>query len=194
MRGINHFIVEVKDPFKDKIEVGNIELFIDKQILRERSANLIGKVVNNPAFNNSNHIPIGSEVLIDASTLYRQIYKGQEQESVHLVDAKKMHYKVEPEMIVMFRESSDAQWVGYQNNLMITFIKKKSEERSGILFSTPKEEFVKGKAVVKFRNEELKNNGIENGQEVFINPSCGISVYFENETMYWVRSKDILAV
>lgn len=194
MQGISHFIIEIKDPFKDKIEVGNVELFIDKRIMRERSANRFGVVVNSPAMGCDNPLPEGTEVLIDPTALYRQLYNAGEQESIHLVDAKKMYYKVEPDMIVLYRESAESEWKGYKDNLVVSFIENKPKEVSGLIITTPKEEFEKGKAIVKYRNAFLESQGIENGQEVFINPSCGIAVFFKEETVYWVRSRDILAV
>lgn len=194
MQGISHFIIEIKDPFKDKIEVGNVELYIDKRIMRERSANRFGVVVNSPAMGCDNPLPEGTEVLIDPTALYRQLYKEGEQESIHLVYTKKMYYKVEPDMIVLYRESAESEWKGYKDNLVVSFIEKEKEVSFGLILTPVKETVSKGKAIVKYRNAFLESQGIENGQEVFINPSCGIAVFFKEETVYWVRSRDILAV
>jgi len=133
-------------------------------------------------------------VIFDATILYRQLYKEGTQESIHLVDKAKSWYKIEPDMIVLFRENSEAEWKGYKDNLMISFVAEKPKVTSGLILVAATETIIKGKAIVKYRNAFLEEEGVENGQEVFINPSCGIPFFFKNETLYWVRSKDILAV
>jgi co-chaperonin GroES (HSP10) len=194
MKGISHYILEVENAFKDTIEVGKVELYIDKKISRDRSANRFGKIINTPCFSEDTLLKKGCEVIFDATILYRQLYKEGTQESIHLVDKAKSWYKIEPNMIVLYRENSEAEWKGYKDNLMVSFITEKPKETSGLILVTPTETTVKGKAIVKYRNAFLEEEGVENGQEVFINPSCGIPFFFKNETLYWVRSKDILAV
>jgi len=193
MKGLRHFIIEVKDPFKDKIEIGNIELFVDKKISRERSANRFGKVVNCPILEESHGIKEGFEIIFDATILYRQIYKEGVQESIHLMDKEKSFYKIEPDMIVLFRENDKSEWQGFKDNLMVEFITE-TPKLSSSLIAIPKGETVKGKAKVKYRNAELENEEIENGQIIFIKPDAGIPFFFKNETLYWIRTKDVLAV
>ena len=194
MKGINHFILEVDNAFKDTIEVGNMELYIDKKISRDRSSNRFGRIINTPFFDEDNILASGYEVIFDATILYRQLYKEGTQESIHLVDKEKSWYKIESDMIVLYRENSEAEWKGYKDNLMVSFITEKPKQTIGLILVQTKETDVKGKAIVKYRNAFLKQEGVENGKEVFINPSCGIPFFFKNETLYWVRSKDILAV
>jgi co-chaperonin GroES (HSP10) len=194
MKGIQHFILEVKNAFKDTIEVGEVELFIDKKISRDRSANRYGKVISTPAFSDDKTIEDGYEVIFDATILYKQLYKEGTQESIHLVDADQSWYKIEPDMIILYRENSNSEWKGYGDNLMVSFITENPKEVAGLITGSAKETTVKGKAIVKYRNAFLEDQEVANGQEVFINPSCGIPFFFKNETVYWVRSKDILAV
>lgn len=223
MQGINHFILEVEKAFNDTIEVGDIELFIDKKISRDRAANRFGTIVNIPA-QGKTILKKGYQVIFDATILYRQIYKEGVQESIHLVDKEKSWYKIEPDMIVLYRENDTAEWKGYGDNLMVSFITEKPNgiafkkiwddatssvnpsdylldeaccspllDKPSIITSAPKETHVKGKAVVKYRNAFLEENHVENGQEIFINPTCGIPFFFKNETLYWIRTKDVLA-
>lgn len=195
MKGIQHFIIEVKDPFKDTIEVGEVELYVDKDISRERSVNRFGKIISTPAFGDDVTIKDGYEVIFDATILYKQLYKAGTQESIHLVDAAKSWYKIEPDMIILFRENENQEWKGYKDNLMVSFITEKPKEVSfGLVLTPVKETVTKGKAIVKYGNAFLEQQEVENGEEVFINPSSGIPFFFKEETMYWIRSKDVLAV
>lgn len=194
MKGISHYIIEVKDPFKDTIELGSVELYVDKKMSRDRSANRFGRIINTPVFGEDDILKSGDEVIFDATILYRQLYKEGTQESIHLVNAEKSWYKIESNMIVLFRENENQEWKGYGDNLMVSFITEQLKQVSGLIASPLKETTVKGKAIVKYRNAFLEEQEVVNGQEIFINPSCGIPFFFKNETMYWVRSKDILAV
>jgi hypothetical protein len=227
MQAIHHFIIEVKDPFKDKIEIGKLELFVDKKISRDRSSNRFGKIISCPIIADSCELKEGFEIIFDATVLYRQVYKEGVQESIHLMDKANSLYKIEPDMIVLFRENKESEWKGYKDNLMVEFITednlnnviswentsadsydsdKKSSlisdevgqfprtEKIPIITSIDKKTVIKGKAKVKYRNEELENQEIENGQVVFIRPDAGIPFFFKNETLYWIRTKDVLAV
>jgi co-chaperonin GroES (HSP10) len=195
MQGINHFILEVIEPFKETIQFGESEFFVNTKMSRDRSSNRLGTIVNIPAAGEETVLKKGFQVIFDATILYRQLYKEGTQESVHLVDAEKSWYKIEPEMIVLFRENENQEWQGYKDNLMVSFVTEKTKEVSFGLVLTPlKETLSKGKAIVKYRNAFLKEEGVKNGQEVFINPSCGVPFFFKEETLYWIRSKDVLAV
>jgi hypothetical protein len=194
MQAIHHFIIEVKDPFKDKIEIGKIELFVDKKISRDRSANRFGKIISCPIIADSCELKEGFEIIFDATVLYRQVYKEGVQESIHLMDKANSLYKIEPDMIVLFRENKESEWKGYKDNLMVEFLTEVPKLRRGGLIDMPEGKTVKGKAMVKYRNEELENQEIENGQVVFIRPDAGIPFFFKNETLYWIRTKDVLAV
>jgi hypothetical protein len=194
MQGLRHFIIEVKGPFKDKIEIGSLEIFVDKKISRERSANRFGKVISCPILEKSFGLKPGYEIIFDATILYRQIYKEGVQESIHLMDKEKSLYKIEPDLIVLFRENDKSEWKGFKDNLMVEFLIEVPKIRRHGFIDLPKGKTVEGKAKVKYRNEDLENEGIENGQVIFMKPSAGIPFFFKNETMYWIRTKDVLAV
>lgn len=193
MQAVYHYILEVKDPYKDEIEVGEIKLFIDKDILRDRSVNRFGKIINVPIKEKDIVLPIGYEVIFDATILYQQRYKEGVQDSIFLVDQDKSWFKILPEMIVLFRENDKSEWKGFKDNLMVTFIKNKPVLKGDILIQ-PETEYVQGKAIVKYGNDFLEEQEVKNNQEIFINPRAGIPFYFKNETLQWIRSKDVLAV
>lgn len=227
MKGISHFIIEVKNPFKDTIDVGAVKLFVDKKISRDRASNRFGKIISLPVFGDETILKEGYEIIFDATILYQQIYKEGVQESIHLVNKEKSWYKIESDLIILYREKKSASWKGYKDNLMVSFIKedpldkviswKKKEDdfydsekvktyltdeagqwpmaSKPLIITEPiKKTTVKGKAIVKYNNDFLEEQGVSNGQEIFINPSCGIPFFFKNETVYWIRSKDVLAV
>lgn len=194
MQALQHFIIQVINPFKDKIEIGNLELFVDKKISRDRSSNRFGTITSCPALQKSFGLQEGFEVIIDATVLYRQIYKEGVQESIHLVDAKNSLYKVEPDMIILYRENPESEWKGFKDNLMVEFINELPKAESSLIITVEKKEVVKGKAILRNRNSALEEEGIENGQTIFINPTAGIPFFFKEETLYWIRTKDVLAV
>ena len=193
MQALQHFIIEVNEPYKDKVEIGDLELFIDKKISRDRSVNRIGKIISCPILQDNFGLQEGFEVMIDATVLYKQIYKEGIQESIHLVDREKNHFKVESDMIVLFRENVYSEWKGFKDNLMVEFITEVPKIKTSLII-VQKPEVIKGKAKVKYRNSDLKEMEVKNGQEIHINPKSGIPFFFKDETLYWVRTKDVLAV
>lgn len=193
MKAINHYILEIENPYRDEIEIGEAKFFIDKDISRERSVNRYGKIIGVPATETDPTLKVGFEVIFDATILYKQIYKEGIQDSVFLVDAKRSWFKIESNMIILYRENNSQEWQGFKDNLMVAFIENKPTVK-GNLTLQPETKFVKGKAVVKYRNQFLAEQGVDNNQEIFINPKAGVPFYFKNETLQWIRSRDTLAV
>lgn len=193
MEGLQHFLVEVNDPYRDIVEIGNLELFVDKKISRDRSVNRIGKIVSCPMLQEHFGLKEGYDVMFDATVLYKQIYKEGVQESIHLVDRNKNHFKVESDMIIVYRENEKSEWKGFKDNLMVEFISEVPKIKTSLI-TVQKEKFVEGKAKVRYRNEALKEMEVENGTEIYIKPNSGIPFFFKDETLYWIRTKDVLAV
>jgi hypothetical protein len=193
MEGLQHFIIEVKDPYRDLVEIGNMKLFVDKKMSRDRSVNRIGKIVSCPILQEHFGLEKGYEIIFDATILYKQIYKEGVQESIHLVDRDKNHFKIESDMIVLYRENEKAEWKGFKENLMVAFIYEVPKIETSLI-TVQNKKIVEGKAKVKYRNKALEEMGVENGTEIYIKPGSGIPFFFKDETLYWITTKHVLAV
>lgn len=195
MKGIHDYIIEIAEPFKEtfKTESG-LELYANKSFSADRLSNRIGKVMEVPLLFDG-IIKQGYEVLIDASILYEQSFKSVKQESIHLLDRDKMLFKINPNLIVLYRENENEQWKGFLNNLLVEPIEKKSQKLVSSLIIIPDEKatYEKGKAIVKYANENVKELGVNNGETVFIDPLGGIQFWLDGKEFWWIRTKDILA-
>jgi co-chaperonin GroES (HSP10) len=199
MVGITDFIIEIKDPYKDKIEVGDIELYIDGRLSRDRAANRFGKIISCPVSLKNDLLRPGFEIIFDATILYKQIYKEGTQESVFLVDKEKSWYKINPDLIILWRCSSENDWKGYRDNLMVEYSIKESEtEQIGgaglILSPVAASKIDTSRAVIKFINEEAEAHGVKPGDTAYVRPGYGVPFYFKDQTFHWIRTKDLLAV
>lgn len=195
MKGIHDYIVEIKEPFKDTFKTeGGLELYANKDFSAERLSNRIGIIKATPHLFKG-IIKEGYQVLIDPTILYEQIYRGVKQESIHLLDREKMLFKIEPKLIILFRENENEEWKGFLNNLLAEpIIKNTKEITSEYIFTVEvKEEFIKGKAIVKYCNEEVKELGISKNDTIAINPFGGLSFWLNGKEYWWLRTNDVLA-
>lgn len=193
MRGINEFIIEIKEAYKDKITTeGGLEIYANKDFSYAQLSNRIGKVIGSPELFES-EIREGYEVLVDPSILYEQIYRSLKQESVYLVDREKGWYRIDPTIIVMYRENSKSEWKGYLNNLLVDRIEKEKVESKIIFTEETTQKFEKGKAIVKFSNKELELLGVKNNDTIHYDHQIGISFWLENKEYFWIRNNHVLA-
>ncbi len=188
MKGIREYIVEIKNPFKDSFMTeSGIELYADKNFSADRLSNRVGKVVSVPFFDGET-LEEGDEVLIDPTILYEQIFRDVKQESVFLVDNKKMYYKIAPNLIVLYRKNKDDEWTGYRQNLLVEPIKKKQKEYKFII--AKQEEGYEEKIVkIKYANDEID---VKEGEKVVINP-LGITFWLKGKEYWWVQTNDVIA-
>ena len=128
MKGLHDYIIEIKEPFKDSFKTkGGLELYANKDFSAERLSNRIGTVKATP-YLFEGVIQEGYEVLIDPSILYEQIYRDVKQESIHLLDSEKMLFKIDPKLIVLYRENEQQEWKGFLNNLLVSPIVNKGDK------------------------------------------------------------------
>jgi co-chaperonin GroES (HSP10) len=196
MKGINDYIIEIKNPFKETITTkGGLELYANKDFSADKLSNRIGIVKETPFSIQNSEIEIDFEVLIDPTILYEQIYRGIKQESIHLLDRDKMLFKIEPKLIVLYRKDKDSEWIGFlENCLCEPILKEKKEITKGlILLEDEKDEFLKDRVIVKYINQGLKDLGIEVGDTVAINKQGGIVFWLDGIEYWWLRVSDIIA-
>ncbi len=196
MKGINDFIIQIKEPFKEKFKTeSGIEFYGDKRWMPQQLSNRIGIVVNVP-FAFETEIKPGHEVLVDPTILYEQDYHltGGAQESIFLVDKAEMLFKIKPNLIVLHRENNSVPWKGHLNNGLFEQVESaKTEPVSSFLIipENVQKEFEQGKARVAIVNDELK---AEPGQVVFVKEEHGIEFFLDGKSYWWYRNEDVLAV
>ncbi|MGH2666051.1 hypothetical protein [Flavobacterium sp.] len=195
MKGINDFIIQIKEPFKEKFKTeSGVEFYGDKRWMPQQLSNRIGIVVNVP-FAFKTEIKPGHEVLVDPTILYEQDYHltGGAQESIFLVDKAEMLFKIKPNLIVLHRENNSAPWKGHLNNGLFEQVEAaKTEPVSSFLIiqESVQKEFEHGKARVAIVNDELK---AEPGQVVFVKEEHGIEFFLDGKSYWWYRNEDVLA-
>jgi len=194
MKGINDYIIEIAEPFKQTITTkGGLELYANKDFSADKLSNRIGKVIETP-YLFEGVIEKDYEVLIDPTILYEQIYRGIKQESIHLLDRDKMWFKIEPKLIVLYRKDKDSEWIGFlENCLCEPILKEKKEVKQGlILMEDEKDEFVMDRVVAKYINQDLKDLGVEVGDTVVINKQGGIAISLSINNLYQKYDKFVL--
>jgi len=195
MVAIHDFIIEVKQAFNETFKTeGGLELYADKRFLGHKLSNRIAKVVECPALRSSIIKP-NYEVLIDPTIFYSQAYeKTGQQENQYVLDKEKGHYKISPSMIVLYRETPESDWVGFEQNLLVEFYKEPIEPKTSLIITEVVEpEYIQGIAKVTYPNEELVEFGVLTGDTIHIKNNFGVAFYLDGKEFFWIRNRDILA-
>lgn len=189
MRGIHEFIIEIKVTYNKtfKTESG-LELYANKDFSADRLSNRVGKVISTPLLLES-EIKEGFEVMIDPTVLYEQCYLGAKQESIFLVDREKMWFRIEPRLIILYRENKLSKWKGFLENLLVEPIKKPEPKRNIIFTIEEVEKYEKGKAKIVYPNVNIE---VETNDKVAIDPSGGVPFWINGKEFWWVRNVDVL--
>ncbi len=199
MKALKEFIIQIEKPFSDTIETkGGLKIYGDKRFSAERLSNRIGKVISTPIETETN-IQVGFEVLIDPTILFEQVYHltGGRQDSVFLVDKKKMYYKVDPRLVVLFRENNRAEWKGYLNNAIYQSV---VDDKAPLPLESAFIHIVENnltqhkpnRAKLLYGNETILKE-VNVGQELIVKEEMGIPFYIDGETCLWYRNEDVIA-
>lgn len=198
MKGVLDFIIQIEEPFKDKFKTeSGMELFGDKRWMPQQLSNRIGKIINVP-FAHKTDLKPGYEVLVDPTILYEQNYHLTHgaQESIFLVDKSKMYYKINPRLIVLYRETDSSPWKGYLDNGLyekVEVTEKENTTKSGLIYipENTQKKFEHGKAKLVFGND---NSSATSGQTVFVKEELGLEFFLDGKSYFWYRNEDVLAV
>lgn len=196
MQSISNYIIHVDGAFADSFLTENgTKIYADRKFSPLKLANRIATVINIPA-DTETVLKKGYQIMFDPSILMRPIYSiGGEQPSPYLVDSKKSWYKIQPKLIVVYRENENDEWKGFEQSLMVELIKDNFEQVKSTLIYIPEvktENFKKGIAKVLYTNEILsEEENINNGDEVFFRPKAGMLFEIEGKKMYWLRNREL---
>lgn len=192
MQSLRNFIVKTDAAFSDTIKTeSGLELYVNQKISRERSSNRVLKVIEIPVNISDNEIQPGYEVMVDPTILYMQNYTGRgDQDNPFMIDRNNGLYKVEPKMIVLYRENEDAAWKAYGENTLVEFVKETTEKTSGGLFiGHETKETVKA----LYPTKVMEDSGISSGDEIIIKKGTEVSFWIEGKEYHWIENKDVLA-
>lgn len=190
MKGLNEFIIEIGKAFSDTISHGSLTLYTDYRTKQHEQSNRTGKVVSIPMQFETDVKP-GAEVLIDPTVLFRQSYRKKEQESQFLVNKEKGWYRVEPNMIILYKNPGE-EWKGHLHNLLVDPITDENEETDSGLF-IGKEKLKHSYAKVAFVNSEMESQGVSPGDVIAYPTEMDWPFELEGKKYLYLRSRDLLA-
>lgn len=194
MTGLYEYVIHVDGHFNDKVETkSGVEIFVDRRMSFEKSANRVGTIISTPLFYDS-ILKAGYEVMFDPTLVYRPIYKSIEKDSPYLINSEKSLFKATASLIVLYREDSVSEWKGFGDNLIVKKIKEETEEAKSSILYIPESSSVKYKnwlAKIVFPNSEVINSGLSAGDNIYYSPKAGIPFDIEGIEMLWIRSKDV---
>lgn len=199
MKGIRDYVIEVQNEFNDTITTeSGLELYADKRFSKNELANKIAKVIETPALKDSDEelLQPGYEVMVDITIYLKQIYEKNPL-SYNRFHIKDKLFKIQPSMIVMYREDENSEWKGFNvNNVVEPIIIPESEKKtaSGIITQFQKSRHVEGLAKAFALNKDLLEDGVKVGDTIAIKKDFGVPYYIDGKKMLWVRNSEILAV
>lgn len=195
MKGTTDFIIQLDEIYNDTFKTENgVELYGNVDFTAERQSNRIAKVIGVPGLYET-EIKKGYEVLIDASPLYRQIYRGVKQWYQSQVNSDKNWFHLSKDMIICYRENKDSDWIGFGENCLVKPIfEEKNINTTLILPKNATEKKFEGKVKMCYSNSDLKDLGVKNGDTLFMDKRGGVDYWFEGQKHWWIRNKDIYGI
>ena len=200
MKGVKDFIIHLPLPYSETITTENgVQLYADKRFSAARLSNRVATVVETPLHGDF-VIKKGYQVLVDPTIVFEQHYKltGGTQKSVFLVDEKKSLYKVDPSLIVLYKENDVSEWKGFQQNALYELVKETKpadEPMENAFIYVPEaysNKYKQNRAIVKYGNDELLEE-VKAGDEVIVKEDMGIEYWIDGKTYKWFRNCDVVA-
>lgn len=198
MKAFNEFIVCIPEPYQDSITTENgVKIFISKQWSIDKCVNRIGTVISTP-INFETEIKEGFHVVIDPTILYEQRFALTHglQDSIFLVDKEKSLYKINPSMVVLYRENEEEQWKGHGSNSLMERVEIKEQEEPVskiIIMEAVSKKYETNKARLVYGNSELLNDA-KLGDELIVEEMYGVAFPLEGKEYLWYRNEDVKAI
>ena len=198
MIGYNDFIIKVDFAFaKTFVTESGLELHADARFSQDRLSNRVATVVETPLKFNNCEIKKGFQVLIDPSIFYEATFevKGTN-ETPFTIDKSKGLYKIEPSMVVCYRENENEAWQGYNESLLVEPETINQEElKSSILIIEIKEKKVSDEfAKVVFTNQKMAFENVNNGTRILKTKDIGVPFWIKGKEYHWINSRHVLAI
>jgi hypothetical protein len=196
MRGYNEFIIKVSHVFNQtfKTESG-VELHADSRFSQDRLSNRIAVVEEVPLLVKT-PIKKGFEIMIDPTIFYEAEFAATGvQITPFTIDKNKGLYKIANEMIVLYRENENEEWKANAENLLVRFKKEEvSEKKMGSIIIEPAKQIVsKTHATILHSNTLMQEEGIQDGELVFIQEGFGVPFWIDGIEYNWINNRHVLA-
>jgi co-chaperonin GroES (HSP10) len=197
MIGVHDFIIKSDFEFaKTFVTEGGLELHADVRFSAERLANRIATVLELPLALEDCEIKSGYQVMVDPTIFYQQDYViGGVTENNFMIDRINGIFKISPDMIVLYRENERAEWKGFSQSLLAEMDKEIIPEvkMGAIVIEQEKTKKSEVFAKVLFSNTDLENEGVTNGDKIFIKPNLGVKFWIEGKEYFWIQNRHVIA-
>jgi len=197
MKPIFEFIVEIPKSHNDEVVFASgLKLKFDTRYNQGQHVNRIGKVVAVPLKFESK-IREGFIVLIDKNLVTYQVYNDTEiNKSVFLVDVEKGWYRVAANMIYLYKENMEADWVCPSPFMFLAPIKNEIQTTESGLEHKATEDYKGNKpqyGTVEFLNEKAQEMGIQKGDTVYYKKDREYEFVVDGKLLYHMETDDVLA-
>lgn len=193
MKGVQEFIIEIKEAFDNTIEHGSLKLHTDYRTKQQEQSNRKGTVISLP-MSKKTDVKQGAEVIIDPTVLFQQVFNGEMEDSRFLVDKDKGWYRVTPDMVLLYKNPEDKEFSGNKMNLFIKPIKDEVTKIGSIYLPKPENE-QESLGEVIYANKELRDvEGVNAGDIVYYKKDRKWKFDVNEEELVFLRNIDVLGV
>lgn len=197
MKGLNDFIIKMDYEFNDSFLTESGErIYADVRFSADRLSNRIADVMELPLKFKDCEIKKGYQVMVDPTILYQQHNATLGYiENNFMIDRKNGIYKISPDLIVMYRENENSEWIGYgENFLAIMETEVIPEKTIGlIIVESEKTEVSRIYARVVYPNEKLISEGVGKGDKILIEPDLGVAFWIDGKPHFWFQNRYVIA-
>ena len=188
MRSFNYAIIEVEEDYNNEVELSNgLNLVVNTTIESVSNINRIGKVKAAPE---NTVLKEGDEIVVHHNILRRKNgVEGIEVKSDFFV--KDNIYFVPLTEIFAYRR--DGEWKGLDPFVFVRPVEVVNEAVNDALFEAVSfQKYEPNRGVIHINNQELSEWGVEKGDEVFFADDSEYAFEIEGETLYRMKTSDIL--
>lgn len=194
LRGYHDFIIKSDFEYADtfKTESG-LELHLDARFSADKLANRVVTVLQVPVKLPDCEIRPGYQVMIDPSIYYRQNYDGfGDVENNFMLDRQKGIFKISPAMIVLYRETPESEWKGFNDSLMVAYDKVVVPEKKlgELIIEKAKEQKSDSVAQVIYANT---SEDITAGDKIYTQGGIAVPFWIDGKEYHWINNYHVLA-
>jgi len=190
MRSLREYIIKADFDFAESFTTeSGVQLYASKRFTQDKLSNKVVTIIATPVLADDDVLQPGFEIAIDPTIYFQQNYNTTgDQDNPLVIDRRKGMYRLEPSMILLYRENGQEDWKAYADNLLVEKVSHTEEKVVGSLIvgKTTTEKYI-----LKYTNAAL---GLEAGNEVLIDKrAVPVPYWFENKEYLWMNNREILA-
>ena len=193
MRGIRDFVLHIPNKYNEKFKTeGGLELYGDHRLMAKEMANTIVEVVEVP-FGYEGPIEKGNIVFIDPTIVMQGIYKEGVVDSPFLIDRENAWYKASENLIIAYSSDKGKTWKCINDNILMETVKVDNEQVVNGLIRVNLKSSKDNEMIVVLPNEEIKKEGIKEGDSLLVNKDLMVNVKFDGKNLAWLKNDDLFA-